>query len=145
MPLDSVAHGLSASRASGERTPVLVVAASLCPGKIAPAIAAADVVFHEDGVDVAILANAPRTIWIERVPANGAQASAVARAHKLAADGWRVVLLVADANHPAGNLATADIASGCGQIDAFATPETLTRAGDFEPRLLATPFNGLAG
>jgi hypothetical protein len=150
MPLDSAVHGLSPSRATGGRSPVLVVAASLCPGKIAPAIAAADVVFCEDGVDGTILTNAPRSTWIERLPVNGAglsaQASAIARAHKLAADGWRVVLLVADApNHRTVDLAEADTGAGCGQTPASATLEAFTPTRDFEPRLLATPFNGLAG
>lgn len=150
MPLDSAVPGLSPSRATGERPPVLVVAASLCPGKIAPAIAAADIVFCEDGVDGTILKNAPRSTWIERLPVNGAglsaQTPAVARAHKLAADGWRVVLLVADApNHRTADLAEADTAARCGETPASPTSEIFAPAGDFEPRLLATSLNGLAG
>jgi hypothetical protein len=108
------------------------------------ALAAADVVLHEENVDPAALAFVARGAFVEPVVANGhamlARASAIARARKLASEGWRVVWLAAgDANHLALDFAKAGIASGDGAAaGAFV-------ASGREPHLLATALNGLAG
>lgn len=155
MPLDTVTGVSLPSRSAGGRSRMfLVEAAPPCFGEIAPALAAADVVFHQDDIDALLLANIPRSAWVERLPVNGAdgstQSSALKRAHRLAADGWRVVwLAAAPANDRAADVGEAASAiagaTGSAASPAFPTIETFTAAAGFEPRLLATALNGLAG
>ena len=154
MPLDTVTGVSSPSRSAGGPSRIfLVEAAPPCSGEIAPALAGADVVFHQDDIDALLLANIPRSAWVERLPVNGAdastQSSALKRAHRLAADGWRVVwLAAAPPNHPAAHVGEARAsggATGSAASPAGPTIETFTAAAGFEPRLLATALNGLAG
>lgn len=151
MPLDTVTGVSSPSRSVGGRSRIFLVdAAPPCFGEIAPALAAADVVFHQDDIDALLLANIPRSAWVERLPVNGAdgstQSSALKRAHRLAADGWRVVwLAAAPANDRAADIAEAASATASAASPTFPTIETFTAAAGFEPRLLATALNGLAG
>ena len=108
------------------------------------ALAEADAVLCETGIDAAILALAPNGAFVERVVANGHPAlprvSAIARAAKLASEGWRVVWLAAgDARPVALDLAAAGVPVG----DRGAPPCEGVPA--YEPRFLATAMNGLAG
>jgi siroheme synthase len=99
------------------------------------ALAAADAVLHEAGVDPTILGLAPRHCLIE--PA----AAELARARKLAEEGWRVVCLVAgDPAAAAARLAAAGIAA-----------HAIALAGEPQCRPVPTPqhyapaLTGLAG
>jgi hypothetical protein len=129
--------------------PVLLIGSGRCrAGNMSSpqraALAAADVVLHEEDVDPTILGLVARGAFVEPVAANGhptlTRASGIARARKLASEGWRVVWLVAgDAEHLALDLADAGLVVGDrGASDAFL-------AAGREPRLLATSLNGLAG
>jgi hypothetical protein len=107
-------------------------------------LAAADVVLHEGNVDPAILKLVRQGAFVEPVSVSGhptlTRAFAIARARKLAGEGWRVVWLVAgDADHLAPDFAEAGLVAGDhGAADAVVVSG---RA----PRLLATALNGLAG
>ncbi len=146
MPLDTVGF-LSQSRSGRARPGVLAVALAppreTVPAALA-ALAAADVVFHEDGAGSAILAHVTRGALVEPVPADGhdaqARSAALARAGRLAGDGWRVVWLVAgDAENTA--LEFADSGPAVEERDTAAGCAASARA----PHLLATALNGLAG
>lgn len=108
------------------------------------ALAGADAVLCETGIDAAILSLAPKSAFVERVAANGHPAlprvSAIARAAKLASEGWRVVWLAAgDARPVALDLAAAGVPVG----DRAAPDNEMPPP--YEPRSLATALNGLAG
>ena len=64
------------------------------------ALAAADSVLHDDDVDPRILALVPHGAFVEPVASDSdcapAKSPAIARARKLASEGWRVVWLVSD-------------------------------------------------
>ena len=104
-------------------------------GAVIVALMTADVVFAEERVEAAILALSPRSALVEPVAGeNGpspARERAVARARRLADDGWRVVWLAAAGSRDIGNdfggVDTADLAATCA------------------PHQLATALNGLAG
>jgi hypothetical protein len=146
MPLDTVSF-LSQSR-SGSELPRVWAIVSSGPHETATAalaaLAAADVVFHEDGADSAIMAHVPRGAMVEPVPADGhdvpARSAALARARRLAGDGWRVVWLTAgDAENTAFEFA--DAGPAVEERDATAGFAASMRT----PHLLATALNGLAG
>jgi hypothetical protein len=149
MPAEAAPTSLGKHPALTETVPVLVIGSDpFCPGEMpAPhrsALAAADVVLHEENVDPVILKLVGRGAFVEPVSANGhptfARASAIGRARKLAGEGWRVVWLVAgDTNHLALDFAEAGLVAGdCTAADAFV-------ASGREPHMLATALNGLAG
>jgi hypothetical protein len=156
MPADYAATSLGATylakngRALSERAPVVVIGADLCcagemPSAQRSALAAADVVLLEGDVEPTILGIVPPSTFVEPVaPPSGHPAltrvSGIARARKLASEGWRVVWLVAgDAEGLARNFPDAGILVGDrGATDAVA-------AAGREPHLLATSLNGLAG
>lgn len=150
MPVTSAPtyQGTNGPESSAPIPVVVIESASSCSGEIpAPqrsVLAAADVVLHEEDVDPAVLAFVARGAFVEPVATNGhamlARASAIARARKLASEGWRVVWLAAgDADHLALDFAKAGLASGDGAAaGAFV-------ASGREPHLLGTPLNGLAG
>jgi hypothetical protein len=143
MPLDTVAGFSSPSCSAADRAPMRPAAAIL-RGNMAPApLAAADVVFYESDIDPAVLVSVPRNAWVERVPAANedaaAQSAAIVRARRLAADGWRVVWLAAsDTTDPALDFAGAGPAADEHRMTVGVTAM-------FDPRLLATALNGLAG
>jgi len=113
------------------------------------ALAAADSVLHDDNIDPKILALVPRSAFVEPVASNSdcapAKSPAIARARKLASEGWRVVWLVSDDDqHSAPALAAARGAihvctEGCAHEPQ---PAMVEGRG---PQPLATAFNGLAG
>lgn len=108
------------------------------------ALAGADAVLCETGIDAAILSLAPKSVFVEQVTANGHPAlprvSAIARAAKLASEGWRVVWLAAgDARPVALGLAAAGVPVGDRAAPDGEMPPP------YEPRSLATALNGLAG
>jgi hypothetical protein len=96
------------------------------------ALAAADVVFCDDDVDPGVVALTRPCALVEFVSVNGAGAwsrpLSIARARRLARDGWRVVWIAS---------ANVDLPSDCEQTDCA------VEAG--APHALATAFNGLAG
>jgi hypothetical protein len=108
------------------------------------ALAAADVVLHEPDVAPSILSLVKRGAFVEPVAANGhpllTRASGIARARKLASEGWRVVWLVAGDTEPlSADFAEAGlVVAGCAAADAFV-------ASGRGPHLFATALNGLAG
>jgi siroheme synthase len=116
------------------------------------ALAGADAVLHDQDVDPRLLALVPRGAFVEpvgpghdRVPARTA---GIARACRLAADGWRVVWLIAGdfSRAPAelAGLAEAGIAvRTCTDSSASAMEAVFADRGGPQP--LATAFNGLAG
>lgn len=146
MPLDTVGF-LPQSRLGSARPRVLAVALA-APRETAPAalaaLAAADVVFHEDGTGDAILAHVPRGALVEPVPADGhdasARSAALARAGRLAGDGWRVVWLVAGTAENSA-LEFADAGPAVEERETAAGFAASMRT----PHLLATALNGLAG
>jgi hypothetical protein len=92
------------------------------------------VAFVEAGVDAALVALTPRHALIEAVPGQGSPSPvrerALARARRLAEDGWRVVWLTASAvGDQVIDLAESEAAF------ALARP----------PHMFATALNGLAG
>lgn len=106
------------------------------------ALAAADLVLHEDGIDASIAALVPSGALLEPVSARGSAVTkslALARARRLASEGWRVVWLSSgDVEGLAADFAKAGLALN-----------NDTRAASFAnaapPHRLATGFNGLAG
>jgi hypothetical protein len=98
------------------------------------ALTSADVVFVEAGVDAALVALTPRHALIEAVPGEGSpipvRERAVARAQRLAEDGWRVVWLTATA-------------AGDQVIDLVESEAAFALARP--PHMFATALNGLAG
>jgi hypothetical protein len=114
------------------------------PASMRLALAGADAVLCETGIDAAILSLAPNGAFVERVTTNGHPAlprvSAIARAVKLASEGWRVVWLAAgDARPVTRDLAAAGVPVGDrGSLESAA-------ARPYEPRSFATAMNGLAG
>lgn len=125
------------------------------PWPAAAALAAADAVLHDDGIDPTILALIPHRCFVEPVPAENARGSAenaaIGRARKLAGEGWRVVWLVA--GDP--ERAPAEFAKAAGLAATGITIRTcalLTERGPEAayaemcgPQHLATALNGLAG
>jgi hypothetical protein len=150
MPSDSAPTSFGKNgHASPKPAPVVVIASDpSCSGEMLPmqrsALAAADVVLHEEDVDPTILTLVRRGVFVELVAADGhatlTKASGIARARKLAGEGWRVVLIISgDAKHFARDFADAGLVVGDrGAADALAID-------DPEPHHLATPLNGLAG
>jgi hypothetical protein len=112
-----------------------------CSGQISAeqraALTAADVVCVETGIEAGIVAAAARSALVEPVPTFGspdpAHQHALARARRLAADGWRVVWLSRSAVDPVGT----EFASGDAAAAALAAAPA--------PHALATALNGLAG
>ena len=116
------------------------------PGDISPkaqaVVAGADIIFCEEEAYGGILALVSSGALVETVSVTGdrtwSRAFSVARARKLAADGWRVVWVAAA---EANDLPGFECADGLG--DAGATDPAAPSA--YAPHPLATPFNGLAG
>ena len=109
MPLDYVAASdPQSAHSASEHRRVLVVACGTSPSRMPEpalaALAAADVVFHDANFDPAMLALIPRGAFVEPVSSCGdrvsAQTAAIARADKLAAEGWRVVWLICGSDQP---------------------------------------------
>jgi hypothetical protein len=105
-------------------------------GEISPMVraklGAADAVFCDDDADRGVVALTSPGALVEFVAVNGAGAwsrpLSIARARRLAGDGWRVVWIAS---------ANVDLPSDCDQADCA------VEAG--APHALATAFNGLAG
>ena len=99
------------------------------------ALTTADVVFAEGSTEPAIVALCPRSALVEPVAGEGdpspARERTVARARRLAADGWRVVWLAAAGSSDVGN--------------DFGGVDTADLAAAPAPHRLATALNGLAG
>jgi hypothetical protein len=108
------------------------------------ALAAADSVLHDNDVDPRILALVPRGAFVEPVASYSDCTPAIARARKLASEGWRVVWLVSDDDrHPPAALAAGGTIHVCTDVCAHEPqPAMLDGRG---PQPLATAFNGLAG
>ncbi len=112
------------------------------------ALAAADVVLHDDDVDPRILALVPHDAFVEPVASDSdcapAECPAIARARKLASEGWRVVWLVSDDDrHPPAALAAGGIIHVCTDVCVHQPrPAMVNERG---PQPFATAFNGLAG
>ena len=112
------------------------------------ALAAADSVLHDDDVDPRILALVPHGAFVEPVARDSdcarAKSPAIARARKLASEGWRVVWLVSDDDrHPPAALAGGGTIHVCTDVCAHVPqPDAVAGRG---PQPLATAFNGLAG
>ncbi len=150
MPLDSTSAFLEdGGYALSTLAPIVVIVSDPSrPGEMTPpqrsALAAADVVLLEEDVDPPPLNFVARGAFVEPVEANRspmpARASGIARARKLASEGWRVVWLAAgNAERLAVDLADAGLViEGRCAADAFA-------AAGRPPHLLATPLNGRAG
>ncbi len=113
------------------------------------ALAAADSVLHDDDVDPRILALVPHGAFVEPVASDSdcapAKSPAIARARKLASEGWRVVWLVSDDDrrHPPAALAAGGAIHVC--TDACAHEPQAAAVNGHGPKPLATAFNGLAG
>ncbi len=115
------------------------------------ALAAADAVVHDGGVDPDTLALVPHGCFVEGVPAD------IARVRKLAGEGWRVVwLVVGDPANSAAKLTDADrlaeagiavrtIASLCSPGPDASDPTVDIRGDALAPQSYATALNGLAG
>jgi hypothetical protein len=108
------------------------------------ALAAADSVLHDDDVDPRILALVPHGAFVEPVASDSDCTPAIARARKLASEGWRVVWLVSDdERHPPAALAAGGTIHVCTDVCVHEPQAAaLNRRG---PQSLATAFNGLAG
>jgi siroheme synthase len=112
------------------------------------ALAAADSVLHDDDVDPRILALVPHGAFVEPVASDSdctpAKSPAIARARKLASEGWRVVWLVSDDDgHPSAALAVGGTVHVC--TDVCAHESQAAAVNGRGPKPLATAFNGLAG
>jgi siroheme synthase len=112
------------------------------------ALAAADSVLHDDDVDPRILALVPHGAFVEPVASDSdctpAKSPAIARARKLASEGWRVVWLVSDDDrHPPVALAAGSTIHVCTDVCVHEPQAAAVNAHG--PKPLATAFNGLAG
>jgi hypothetical protein len=112
------------------------------------ALAAADSVLHDDDVDPEILALVRHGAFVEPVAAGNdrapARSPAIARARKLAFEGWRVVWLVSDDDrHPPAALAAGGTIHVC--TDVCVHEPQAAAVNGHGPHPLATAFNGLAG
>ena len=116
------------------------------PGDISPkaraVVAGADIIFCEEEAYGGIIALVSSGALVETVSVTAdrtwSRAFSVARARKLAADGWRVVWVAAVEADDLPEFECADGIGGAGVADPAAP------AG-CAPHPLATPFNGLAG
>jgi hypothetical protein len=123
---------------------------SALPSSARTALAAADAVLYDRGVDSRILALARQNAFLEPVAGSddlAAATIAIARVRKLASEGWRVVWLVrADLDQLS---AAIDGASGCADLhictDLCTHAEQALFALARGPQTLASAFNGLAG
>ena len=112
------------------------------------ALAAADSVLHDDDIDPRILALVPHRACVEPVASDSdctpTKSPAIARARKLASEGWRVVWLVSsDDRHPLAALAVGGTIHVCTDVCAH-EPQAAAVNGR-GPKPLATAFNGLVG
>ena len=113
------------------------------------ALAAADAVLYDDDVAPEILALVPQGAFVELVASNNdcapTKSPAIARACKLASEGWRVVWLVT----AYGRHSPAALAAAGGAIhvctDVCAHEPQIFMVDGRGPQPLATAFNGLAG
>jgi siroheme synthase len=108
------------------------------------ALGAADAVLHDSTLDPQSLAALPRNAFVEAIAA-GAGGS---RARKLAAEGWRVVRLVAGdpADSPALRAEAEELAAAGIAIRFFAGPLAPASLVPVPvPQPFATALNGLAG
>lgn len=131
----------------------LIRSDSACPRSLAApardALATADAVLHDGDIDPGILALVRRGAFVE--PIAGAdefgpgRSAAIARAGKLASEGWRVVWIGSGdaARRPADFAAVAGTAiQVCTDVCAHEATRSILGRG---PQPLATAFNGLAG
>jgi siroheme synthase len=108
------------------------------------ALAAADSVLHDDDLDPRILALVPHGAFVEPVASDSYCTPAIARAFKLASEGWRVVWLVSDDDRrPSAALAAGGTIHVC--TDVCAHEPHVAAVNGRGPKPLATAFNGLAG
>jgi len=112
------------------------------------ALAAADAVLHDHDVDPRIRALIPRRAFVEPAASDSddgpAKSPAIARARKLASEGWRVVWLVSDdGQHPPAALAGGGTIHVCTDGCAHETQAAIVDGRGPQP--LATALNGLAG
>ena len=112
------------------------------------ALAAADSILHDDDVDPRILALVPHGAFVEPVASDTdctpAKSPAIARARKLASEGWRVVWLVSDDDrYPPAAFAGGGTIHVCTDVCVH-EPQAAAVNGR-GPKPLATAFNGLAG
>jgi hypothetical protein len=116
------------------------------PGDISPkaraVVAGADIIFCEGEAYGGILALVSSGTLVETVSVTGdrtwSRAFSVARARKLAADGWRVVWVAVAEADDLPEFERADGIADAGVADPAAPPASA-------PHSLATSFNGLAG
>jgi hypothetical protein len=107
-------------------------------------LAAADSVLHDDDVDPRILALVPHGAFVEPVASDSDCTPAIARARKLASEGWRVVWLVSDDDrHSPAALAAGGAIHVCTDVCVHGPQAAAVNGRD--PKSLATAFNGLAG
>ncbi len=113
------------------------------------ALAAADAVLHDGDIDPGILGLVRNGAFVEPVMATGecsaGRSAAIARAGKLASEGWRVVWIGSGnaERQPADFAAAAGTAiQVCTDVCAHEAIRSILGRG---PQPLATAFNGLAG
>lgn len=113
------------------------------------ALAAADAVLHDGDIDPGIMGLVRRGAFVEPVTASGerlaGRSAAIARAGKLASEGWRVVWIGSGnaGRQPADFAAAAGAAIHvCTDVCAHEPTRSILGRG---PQPLATAFNGLAG
>ena len=123
--------------------------AYMLAGPARAALAAADAVLHDADVDPSILDLVPQRAFVEPIASDidraPAKSLAIARARKLASEGWRVVWLVSDDDRhaPAALAAAGGAIHVCTNVCAHEPqPAAVSGRG---PQPLATAFNGLAG
>lgn len=139
MPLHYVvSHSLAADKLD-QVQPVPLGSAIASASEHPRLLAEADIVFCEEGVDPGVLAWVGRSKMVEFVTPSSEQAVSIARACKLANDGWLVVWVTsaAVADQPFG------LAPRHGALENLLS--ALDAAHTNEPHSLATAFNGLAG
>lgn len=146
MPSHDIASSSPPIDAASAGRPTLISVRK--PGDISPkaraVVAVADIIFCEEEAYGGVLALVSSGALVETVSVTGdrtwSRAFSVARARKLAADGWRVVWVAAA---EADDLPEFECADGITSADAgVADPAVPSGCA---PHPLATPFNGLAG
>jgi hypothetical protein len=143
MPLDLVSlPPFIVGPMSGGVVVVRLTAGAEIPPDIRAALACADIVFCDEGAERGFAASVGPSTLVECVPDDGGRAwwrpSVLARAGRLAGDGWRVVWVASAKSELPGDFAPM-------------ANSTRSLAGEFvtggpdAPHPLATAFNGLAG
>jgi siroheme synthase len=113
------------------------------------ALASADAVLHGDDLDPRILTLIPHGAFVELVASDSdcapAKSLGIARARKLASEGWRVVWLVSedDQHSPAALAAAGEAIHVCTDVCAHEPQSAIVDGRGPQP--LASALNGLAG